>query len=118
MVAMRSWCGVRAHTGVTLLPFWNGVVMLGVLLGSGGDGYGVTTEALVSAGDTFVDMGDSVAQAASTFAGELEGQSGVNEGFVTRKTAGSLALKWQQQTEDLATRTSVVGDLLQEGSDG
>lgn len=83
-----------------------------------GDGYGVETEELVSAGGTFVDIGDGVAESASVFSGELEGQSGANEGFVTRKAAGSLASKWQRQADDLATRTSVVGDLLQQGSDG
>jgi|GEM_PF-6322445 len=83
-----------------------------------GDGYGVETAELVSAGDKFVDIGDGVAESASVFSGELEGQSGANKGFVTRKAADSLASQWQRQAEDLATRTSVVGDLLQQGSDG
>lgn len=87
-------------------------------MSSDGSGYGVKTETLVSAGGKFVDIGDAVAEAVRVFRGELEGQSGANKGFVTRKTAGSLASQWQRQAEDLATRTSVAGDLLQQGSDG
>ena len=78
---------------VTLLPFCDGSAVRGGGLSGDGSGYGVTTDALVSAGDGLVDIGDSVTEATREFAGDLEGQSGANEGFVTRKAATSLASK-------------------------